>query len=185
NTAQFLTRQGSTVQPGQTQDGANRVHRRDQCTRPSIHALARRRMSRMRTTVSILPFVGRTIALILIVLGLLFWTGNATTLIPLHMLLGVTLVLLLWTLAILGVIARVNPGLIAMVFVWSLIVPILGVTQTQLLPGPAHWLIRLLHLLVGLVAIVLADTLAKAIKRRYETKRATAAGGVAQGVRTR
>src|SRR5262249_42096646 len=115
----------------------------------------------MRTSVSMLPFVGRTIALILLVLGLLFWTGNATTLIPLHMLLGVTLVLLLWTLAILGVIARVNPGLIAVVFVWSLIVPILGVTQTQLLPGPAHWLIRLLHLLVGLVAIVLADTLGK------------------------
>jgi hypothetical protein len=112
--------------------------------------------------------------------GLLFWTGNATTLIPIHMLLGVALVLLLWTMAILGVIARVNPGLIAVAFVWGLIVPILGVTQTQLLPGSAHWLIRLLHLLVGLVAIGLADALGKAIKRRGEAARATTLGGVVQ-----
>jgi hypothetical protein len=134
----------------------------------------------MKTTVTVLPFVGRTIGLILIVLGVLFWTGNATTLIPLHMLLGVTLVLLLWTLAILGVIARVNPGLIAVAFLWGLIVPILGVIQTQLLPGSAHWLIQLLHLLVGLVAIGLADTLGKAIKRRGEATRATTLGGVVQ-----
>jgi hypothetical protein len=34
------------------------------------------------------------------VLGVLFWTGNALTLIPVHMLAGIVLILALWTLAI-------------------------------------------------------------------------------------
>ena len=44
-------------------------------------------------------------------------------------------------------------GLVALAAVWGLIVPILGVMQTQLLPGGAHWVIEVIHLLVGLVAI--------------------------------
>jgi hypothetical protein len=134
----------------------------------------------MNTTVTVLRTLVRIIGSITIVLGVLFWTGNATTLIPLHMLLGVTLVLLLWTLAVIGAIARVNVGLVAVALVWGLIVPVLGVTQTQLLPGPAHWLIRTLHLLVGLIAIGLADTLARAIKRRRDERRTQVLGRVAQ-----
>jgi hypothetical protein len=134
----------------------------------------------MNTTVTVLRTLVRIIGSIMIVLGVLFWTGNATTLIPLHMLLGVTLVLLLWTLAVIGAIVRVNVGLVAVALVWGLIVPVLGVTQTQLLPGSAHWLIRTLHLLVGLIAIGLADTLARAIKRRRDERRTQVLGGVAQ-----
>jgi len=44
----------------------------------------------------------------MIVLGVLFWTGNALNLIGLHMLLGITLVLLLWALAIMARAVR-NP----------------------------------------------------------------------------
>src|SRR5215510_3172480 len=134
----------------------------------------------MKTTVAVLWTLVRIIGSIMIVLGLLFWTGNATTLIPIHMLLGVTLVLLLWTLAVLGAIARVNLSLVAVALVWGLIVPVLGVTQTRLLPGPAHWLIQTLHLLVGLVAIGLAGALARAITRRRDEQRAQVLGGVAQ-----
>lgn len=120
----------------------------------------------MKTTATVLQILVRIIGPILIILGLLFWTGNATTLIPLHMLLGITLVLLLWTLAILGAIAGVNLGLVALALVWGLIVPILGLTQSQLLPGSMHWIIQVVHLLVGLGAIGLADNLARLIKRR-------------------
>jgi hypothetical protein len=42
----------------------------------------------------------------------------------------------------------------------------LGLTQTQLLPGSAHWLIQVLHLLVGLGAISLAETLGRQIQAR-------------------
>jgi len=134
----------------------------------------------MKTTVTVLLTLVRIIGSIMIVLGVLFWTGNATTLIPIHMLLGVTLVLLLWTLAVSGAIARVNAGLVAVALVWGLIVPVLGVTQTRLLPGPAHWVIQTLHLLVGLIAIGLAGRLASVIRRRQDERRAQVLGGVAQ-----
>jgi hypothetical protein len=34
-------------------------------------------------------------------------------------------------------------------------------TQAQLLPGSFHWIIQVLHLLVGIVALGLADSLAR------------------------
>jgi hypothetical protein len=74
----------------------------------------------------------------------------------------------------------VNVGLVAVALIWGLIVPILGVTQTRLLPGPAHWLIQTLHLLVGLVAIGLAGRLVSAIRRRHDERHAQVLGGVAQ-----
>lgn len=110
-------------------------------------------------------FVGLD-GLVLIALGLLFWTGNADPLIPVHMLLGIALVLALWVLAVLAAVAGVNFGLVALAFVWGLIVAALGLTQTRLLPGDAHWLIQVLHLLVGITAIALAQILAMRIIAR-------------------
>lgn len=40
-----------------------------------------------------------------LVLGVLFWTGNALTLIPMHMLAGIVLILALWTLAVLAAVS--------------------------------------------------------------------------------
>ena len=104
--------------------------------------------------------------LTLIVLGMLFWTGHALTLIPVHMLVGFVLVLSLWTLAVLAARAGVHPAFVALAIVWGLIVPILGLTQQRLLPGEAHWVIQVLHLLVGLSAIGQAEGLAARIKGR-------------------
>ena len=44
-------------------------------------------------------------------------------------------VLSLWTLALLSARASERPGLVALAIGWGLIVPILGLTQDQLLPG--------------------------------------------------
>lgn len=41
----------------------------------------------------------------------------------------------------------------------------LGMSQTRLLPGDAHWVIRVLHLLVGIVAMSLGQGLASRIKQ--------------------
>jgi hypothetical protein len=120
----------------------------------------------MKTATTALQLLVRLDGVALIVLGTLFWTGNALDLVSVHMLLGITLVLALWTLALLAALAHVNPGLVALAFVWGLIVPILGLTQTRLLPGSAHWLIQILHLLVGLGAIGQAEGLARRIKGR-------------------
>jgi hypothetical protein len=107
----------------------------------------------------------RVTGLLQIVLGLTFWTGNLRNLIPLHMLIGLAFVLALWVLAVLAARSGVNLGFVALVLVWGLIVLILGVTQTELLPGAAHWVIQVLHLLVGLAAIGLGGRLATMSKQ--------------------
>ena len=115
----------------------------------------------MKTAVSILLWTIRITGVIQIVLGMAFWTNNLYSLLPVHMLVGVILVVALWVLA--GLAARMGAslGLVALAVVWGLIVPILGIMQTQLLPGSAHWVIEVIHLLVGLIAIGLGDRLAR------------------------
>jgi hypothetical protein len=120
----------------------------------------------MKTAVTSVQMLIRVTGVIQLVLGVAFWTGNALGLVPLHQLIGFVIVLSLWTMAALAARAGVQPGLVAAAAVWGLIVPVLGLTQEQLLPGSAHWLVEVLHLLVGLVALGLADTLATRSKAR-------------------
>jgi hypothetical protein len=119
----------------------------------------------MRTATTIIQMVLRVLGLVMIVLGLLFWTGNALNLIGLHMLLGITVVLLLWVLAIMAARSGVSLGLVALSIAWGLIVVALGITQNRLLPGDFHWVIKVLHLLVGIAALGIAERLAGSIKR--------------------
>ena len=107
----------------------------------------------------------------LLLLGVLFWTGHALALIPLHMLLGAILVLSMWMLVAISLYARTAMGFAAVVLVWSLITPLLGMTQMQLLPGSGHWIVQVLHLLVGIAAMGLGGVLAK----RLTAKRAQSA----------
>jgi len=119
----------------------------------------------MKTAVTVAQWLVRLCGLALITLGVLFWTGHALELIPVHMLVGLVLVLSLWTLAGLAARAGVRPGQVAVAFVWGLVVPALGLTQDSLVPGNAHWIIQVLHLLVGLAAIGMAEGLGAAIRR--------------------
>jgi len=118
----------------------------------------------MKTAITVVHMLVRLTGLIQIVLGVLFWTGNALTLIPVHMLSGFVFVLSVWTLAVLAARAGVSRGFVVLVIVWGVIVLVLGLTQTQLLPGDVHWVIQVLHLLVGLGAIGQAEGLAARIK---------------------
>jgi len=120
----------------------------------------------MKTATIVAQMLVRFCGIILIILGVLFWTGNDLSLVPIHMLLGFVLVLALWVLAGLAAAAGVQPGFVALAIVWGLIVPILGLTQTRLLPGDAHVVIQVVHLLVGLGAIGQAEGLAARIKSR-------------------
>ncbi len=115
----------------------------------------------MRIALIAAQMVVRILGSIMIILGLLFWTGNALALIPVHMMVGLVLVLTLWTVGGLAARSGEQPGLVALAIAWGFVVPILGYTQDSLLPGPAHWLIQVAHLLVGLTAIGLAETLAR------------------------
>ena len=120
----------------------------------------------MKTATTIVRILMRLTGLVLVVLGVLFWTGNARGLIPVHQLLGFVLVLCLGVMAALAARAGVQPGLVALAVVWGLVVPVLGLTQDRLLPGSAHWLIQVLHLLVGLGAIGQGENLAGRVLSR-------------------
>jgi len=102
---------------------------------------------------AITHYAVRYIGVLLILLGITLWTGNALNLIPLHMALGVLFVLSLWTLAALAARAGVALGFVVLVAVWGIVVIALGMTQDSLLPNNAHWVIQVLHLLVGMAAI--------------------------------
>ena len=61
-----------------------------------------------------------------------------------------------------------NTGLVptAVNIFGSLVVLVLGMTQNRLLVDGAHSIIQVLHLLVGIAAIGLAESLAAKIKRK-------------------
>ena len=120
----------------------------------------------MRITLLVLRMLVRVLGVIQIVLGVLFWTGNTLTLVPVHMLAGLLIVLVLWVLAALALWTRAAVGLGALALLWGLVVVALGVTQTGLVPGDLHWLVQVAHLLVGLAALGLAERLSRRIATR-------------------
>jgi hypothetical protein len=119
----------------------------------------------MKTATVIVQSAVRLLGLVLIVLGFLFWSRTALSLIPLHMRLGETLAALLWMLAVLGIRAKVHPGLIAAAILWGLVVVGFGMTMGGFLPGRAHEIVRVAHFLIGLGAIGFSESLAARIKR--------------------
>ncbi len=120
----------------------------------------------MRSAVSAVQLLVRFTGVIQLVLGVAFWTGNALGLVDLHQLLGILLVLGLWTLAAMAHRAGVPGGLVAVAALWGLVVPIFGLTQRELLPGSAHWVIQVVHLLLGIGLLGLAENLATRAKAR-------------------
>jgi hypothetical protein len=119
----------------------------------------------MKAATLILQNAIRLLGVVLIVLGVLFWTGNALRLIPLHMRLGETLIVLLWILSSMALRRGAPLGLVLGAIAYGIIVVGFGMTMGRMLPGPAHEIIRVLHLLIGLGAIGLAEMLGGRIRR--------------------
>jgi hypothetical protein len=119
----------------------------------------------MQLTLTVAQMLVRITGVLLLILGLLFWTGDALGLIPVHMLLGVLMVLGLWLLAAVGSQMGAPMGMTVGAFVLGLIVAILGFTQTSLLPGSTHWIIQALHLIVGMAAIASGEMIGGRLRR--------------------
>lgn len=117
----------------------------------------------MRTIVTVVQMLVRILFLVLIVFGIAFWTGHAMNLIPLHMMLGVAFVVCLWITSIAAALARVSPALVAAGILWGIVVAAFGMTQTQLLAGPSHWIVQAAHLIFGMAAIALNERLSRLV----------------------
>jgi hypothetical protein len=119
----------------------------------------------MSTAVTTFRLLVRLSGIILIILGIIFWTGHALSLIPVHMVVGLILAISLWALAYLGARSGVGAGLVTLVALWTLVMLVFGAVQMRLMPGSAHWVIQVLHLLIGIGAIGLGDQLGTRISR--------------------
>jgi hypothetical protein len=120
----------------------------------------------MSAAVTAIQVLTRASGLAQLALGLLFWTGNQLALVPLHVLNGLLFVLLLEVQAAVAARAGVSSGLVLVSVAWGIVVPVLGMTQRQVLPGEWHWVVQVAHLVVGLVAMGLAERLALRARAR-------------------
>ncbi len=109
--------------------------------------------------------VVRVAGVLLVLLGFAFWAGRALSLANIHMLLGVILVIALWLLAAAALSSGRAQGVAGVAIIWGLLVLIVGMVQRSILPGSAHWVVQVIHLLLGLGAIVLGEQLGAAVKR--------------------
>jgi hypothetical protein len=120
----------------------------------------------MNAFVTILQWLVRVCFLVLLILGIAFWTGHGLSLIPLHMSVGFVLVLSLWLTSIIAAVARAPVGIAVAGIVWGIIVLAFGMQQMSLLPGSSHWIVQVVHLLLGMGAIGLNERLARVTQAR-------------------
>ena len=98
-------------------------------------------------------------------LGSILWTGRATGLVPLHILVGLVFVLALWVLAVAGLQGGAGKTTSVAALAWGLIVLLFGLAQVRILVGTPHPIVQILHLLVGIAAIAVAEDVARGLRR--------------------
>jgi hypothetical protein len=92
--------------------------------------------------------------LLALALGLLFWTGAALNLISMHMLLGLLAVGALWVIGIGQTFTKGGSWTLAVcALVVGALMIVIGMNQASLMIGDLHWVIRVIHLLLGLLTI--------------------------------
>ena len=114
----------------------------------------------------------RTCVVLTLILGILLWTGNAAdSLVLVHMGLGILVVLSLWTLGLAQALTKGGSSCLAIgTVVLGLILAASGGTQDEILTGSLHWVIQVIHLLLGLSALGLGEW----IGGRYRRSRVAA-----------
>src|SRR5216683_892716 len=93
------------------------------------------------------------------ILGWLDWIAQSTGFIFTHMVLGITFALLLLALSLVQLLTGRMRLLGASGIVYTLVLTVLGFTQTGLLVGPMHWLIQTAHVVIGFGGIVLVQVI--------------------------
>ena len=110
--------------------------------------------------------------LIELVLGILFWTGNADSLQIVHIVIGILVVLSLWTMGIVQGLQGGSFGLALATFVLGFLLALVGLFHKGWLVEQYHWVIQVIHLLLGLSAISLAEMVGVRYRRMITTKAA-------------
>ncbi len=115
----------------------------------------------MSRFVKVVLWIVRLTFLVSLVLGIILWTGHGYEYLKLHMWLGFVITFALLALVVLSLLARVRPVLPLIALLWAVALPVLGIAQLKIVPGANHWTIQVIHALLGVGAIGLAEVLGK------------------------
>lgn len=118
----------------------------------------------MLATLRISQWTLRIAGILALILGITIWAGYAQNLLHAHILLGGLVVLALWLAAGIALLRKAGVPLAIVGIVWGLLVLWLGMKQMTLMSGSMHWIIRVVHLLLGLGAMGLGEALVGRIK---------------------
>jgi hypothetical protein len=113
----------------------------------------------MNVSRALLMFM-RIAMLLQIVVGIALWTGHLYSFIDVHRTIGVLFVLSLCIVALIAMVQRRSVGLATFAIAWGVLVAGLGFTQQGILIGDWHWVIRVLHLVIGMASMPIAERLA-------------------------
>ncbi len=115
----------------------------------------------MALSTVILRWIIRVAFLVGLLLGVALWLGRGYSLLRLHMWLGFIVAFALLLVVILSLLARVKPVLPIITLLWAVALPVIGIAQLHMMPGADHWIIQVIHLILGLGAIGLGEALSK------------------------
>lgn len=104
----------------------------------------------IRIAAAVLSLAG----LLALISGLLFWAGIALNLMTLHMLLGFLAVGALWVIGVAQAFAPGGNWIIASVaLIVGVSMIVIGMMQSSLIIGKFHWVVQVIHLVLGLLTI--------------------------------
>jgi hypothetical protein len=104
----------------------------------------------IRTASIVLTVTG----LLALILGLLLWIGGAVNLISLHMLLGLLAVGALWVIGIGQFFSKSGSWIFAAcALIVGAVMIAVGLYQSSLMAGEFHWVIQVIHAVLGLLTI--------------------------------
>jgi hypothetical protein len=115
----------------------------------------------MALSTVILRWIVRVAFLAGLLLGITLWLGRGYSLLRLHMWLGFIVAFALLAIVVLSLLAKVKPALPIISLLWAVALPVVGIAQLHVMPGGNHWIIQIIHLILALGAIGLAEALAK------------------------
>jgi hypothetical protein len=107
----------------------------------------------------------RALFVLQLILGILFWTGHLEGLVLLHMLLGIAFVAVFWVIGALAAMRGASMGVMIGTFVLGLVIALFGLFQNNILIGSGHWVVQIIHLLLGIAAIGFAEMIAGRARR--------------------
>lgn len=119
--------------------------------------------------IKILQWVARIAWVGAILLGMSFWTGRPIAPLSVHMTCGGLVALALAILAILAITHRVRVPVAVVAVLWAIATVAVGTMQDWWVGAGSHVLIEVVHLILGIGAIGLAEMLAAALNRKSLT----------------